>query len=746
MLNRLFVIIGFLVILAIGGAFAIPRFIQWGDYRERLETMGTQAFGAPVAITGDIALTLLPQPVLVLSKVRIGPEGAPAVEVEKVEAEFSLLDFLSDRYKVTRLKLAEPLVALSIGADGTISSGFALAPQAEQSNVSIANADVTGGRVQLADARSGETLVAENISGQLRLEALKGPFAFQGNATVDGVQYVTRIATGKVTDTNATTLSLSVAGADRSFTLEANGALQAGAAPKFTGELSYRRPPPRAAEGETVDIGRGDLVLEGDIEATGERVLLSNYTLLPDENRGATRLSGAAELKLGKGMAFNAIVSGGVVALPPRDATTELTDPPYELVRLLAETPLPVIPSIPGTIGLDITELNLRGVSLRELRLDASTDAKSWTIDGFSASLPGNTKVGLSGNLSVVDGHPIFAGDVTLDSPQLDRLASLWRKPAPGNPLLGQEGSLTAGVALSGDTLSLSSGTLTVGGTSRTFDADIGFRPPRSLALEADFKTLTADESTIMAALLPDVTGSGSFGATFPRGAVALQAANAVLFGLKGRDLAATAQWDGGVLELSQLHAGDLGGAVIDANLTAFGTLQKPEVSGAGSVKVGAGAPVVAALLDSLGTAPAAEAFLNRSLPAEFDFQLDPPTGEGEQVLNATGKLGDTSAKLVAQLSQGIATALSAPISATIEMESDDAADLLAELDPAEQREALESLDDEERKDVEQLLSYPEDSAGGIMQVERVEIEQELRNRDALVFVIRYVNDSAVSP
>ena len=61
MLNRLFVVIGFIVILAIGGAFVIPRFIQWSDYRPRLEAMATQAFGTDVEITGDISLTLLPQ-------------------------------------------------------------------------------------------------------------------------------------------------------------------------------------------------------------------------------------------------------------------------------------------------------------------------------------------------------------------------------------------------------------------------------------------------------------------------------------------------------------------------------------------------------------------------------------------------------------------------------------------------------------------------------------------------------------
>ena len=76
--------------------------------------------------------------------------------------------------------------------------------------------------------------------------------------------------------------------------------------------------------------------------------------------------------------------------LPPRDATKELADPPYELVRLLGETPLPPVPPIPGTIGLDISELNLRAVSLRDLRLDAATDGTGWTIKNFAARLPGS--------------------------------------------------------------------------------------------------------------------------------------------------------------------------------------------------------------------------------------------------------------------------------------------------------------------------------------------------------------------
>lgn len=670
MLNRLFVIVGFLVILAIGAAFVIPRFIQWADYRPRLEAMASDAFGAPVAITGDIQLTLLPQPLLVFTKVVIGPQDNPAMQVERVEAEFSLFDFLSDRYKVTRLELEQPVINVAVAADGSFASGLSLAAQAEQSNVSIDNADVVGGTIRLADARSGETYAAENIAGELRLEALQGPLSFSGTAGLDGTVYSVRVSTGRVDEAGATTLSAYVRATDNSFTLESNGALQAGAQPKFTGDLIYRRPPPRPVEGQEIDAGRGDLVLEGKVEAVSDRVLLSNYTLLPDENRGATRLTGAAELKLGDGMAFNAVVSGGVIALPPRDATTELTDPPYELVRLLGETPLPPIPGIPGTVGLDVTELNLRGVSLRNLRLDASTDTNSWTITDFAGTLPGGTAVGLTGNLSVVDGRPIFAGGITLDSQQLDRLAALWRKPPASNPLFNMPGSLRSDVALSSDTLTLSAGTLVVAGINQGFDATIGFGQIRELKLGAHFTTLGPAESAAVAALLPDLTAGGSFGATFPKGSVSVSASKAVIAGLEGSDLVLDASWEGGVLELSRLAASDFGGAAFDARLTAFGTLAKPEISGSGTLKMADGAPLLDTLLGTVNTPPAVAEFLHRSLPADVKFQLAAPQGDGGQSLEVDGKLATSTLALDARLSAGIANALTAPISLVLDLGS----------------------------------------------------------------------------
>jgi magnesium transporter len=56
------------------------------------------------------------------------------------------------------------------------------------------------------------------------------------------------------------------------------------------------------------------------------------------------------------------------------------------------------------------------------------------------------------------------------------------------------------------------------------------------------------------------------------------------------------------------------------------------------------------------------------------------------------------------------------------EMPSDDAADIVEELEPEERQEALDELAPIERAQVEALLTYAPDTAGGIMQIERAQV------------------------
>lgn len=74
-------------------------------------------------------------------------------------------------------------------------------------------------------------------------------------------------------------------------------------------------------------------------------------------------------------------------------------------------------------------------------------------------------------------------------------------------------------------------------------------------------------------------------------------------------------------------------------------------------------------------------------------------------------------------------------------LESDDAADLLADLPVRERFEALRMLTQKERIQVQQLLRYPEDSAGGIMQLELALITEDETVQEAIAIVRTLVED-----
>lgn len=75
------------------------------------------------------------------------------------------------------------------------------------------------------------------------------------------------------------------------------------------------------------------------------------------------------------------------------------------------------------------------------------------------------------------------------------------------------------------------------------------------------------------------------------------------------------------------------------------------------------------------------------------------------------------------------------------EMESDDAADIIAKLPLSSRYETLYRLPPSERHHVLELLGYPEDSAGGIMQIELARVREDALVSDAIIKVRELVED-----
>jgi len=71
-------------------------------------------------------------------------------------------------------------------------------------------------------------------------------------------------------------------------------------------------------------------------------------------------------------------------------------------------------------------------------------------------------------------------------------------------------------------------------------------------------------------------------------------------------------------------------------------------------------------------------------------------------------------------------------IEAVEQLETDDAADILADLPEEKSQAILQGLPHQDRAEIQSLLAYPEDSAGGIMQREVCQVRADQRVREAI--------------
>ncbi|MCJ7593600.1 MAG: magnesium transporter [Desulfobacterales bacterium] len=106
-----------------------------------------------------------------------------------------------------------------------------------------------------------------------------------------------------------------------------------------------------------------------------------------------------------------------------------------------------------------------------------------------------------------------------------------------------------------------------------------------------------------------------------------------------------------------------------------------------------------------------------------FVIDLLKPEGAGEVLLEIESPvqeriLSDLDNKVITEIVQ--------------EMDSDDAADLVGDLPPARAKQIIETVEEEVSLELQKLLPYPEDSAGGIMALEYVAVSQDATIEEAI--------------
>ena len=150
----------------------------------------------------------------------------------------------------------------------------------------------------------------------------------------------------------------------------------------------------------------------------------------------------------------------------------------------------------------------------------------------------------------------------------------------------------------------------------------------------------------------------------------------------------------------------------------------------------------VRAVLDAVydGVPESARALVEPLHPADIAdlFELLPADARTELAKSITDLLdGDVFAEMNDYVREDLIDSLSASEVADIasELDTDDAVAIIEDMEPADQREVLRALDPDDRAAIEEALSYPEESAGRLMQRELIAVPEHWSVGDVLDYL-----------
>ncbi|NQV48440.1 MAG: AsmA family protein [Rhodospirillaceae bacterium] len=442
-MKKLLIGLGGLVAVLVVGVLVVPGLIDWNNYKTEITEQAKAFTGRDLVINGDIKLTILPAPALIVGDVHLANmEGASAtdmVSLKSLEVRIAFGPLLTGQVQVKTVRLVEPVIELERMADGRANWQFeaeqpdAAAAMDTQENAGAGDAPdirldsfiIEKGTLIFRDVAAGTTERVESINASIAAASINGPFESDGNVTVRGIPLGFGVTIGKIIESRTATLDLRINLRPGASQIIATGAVtELESAPKFKGKVS--------AKGESLSellAGAGVSEMSGllaqEFSVAAEATASATSADLSDlsVNLGAIALAGAASLDLDPMLAINVDLTATSIDLDKLlAAVTHVSAPAAAGGESTAAGMVgnaPTAAAVDGAlfpqninvaVNLAAESVSYRGGLIRQARLSTELVNGEITLNQLSAQLPGSTDVALFGFVVPEKGQPLFDG------------------------------------------------------------------------------------------------------------------------------------------------------------------------------------------------------------------------------------------------------------------------------------------------------------------------------------------------
>ncbi|MGF1650333.1 MAG: AsmA family protein [Hyphomicrobiaceae bacterium] len=450
-MNTVLLTLGTIAVAILVALFAIPPLIDWNEYRGVFEAEASRVLGRDVRVTGDVSLTLLPQPYVRFEHVVVaaapGVIGEPFLRADRFTMLLSTPPLLRGNVEAREVELDGARVRLRVDERGAGSwQDLSLSASAfgfGAADVSLRNVVLRNAEVVIERLSDGSVIGRlGDIDGVLSAETLAGPFRFSGSVKAAGATRTIRLTTGLIAEGRDLPLKLDVRDAADAARVAFDGAfLRAGdGSPRLAGQVTARladlgflRAQAPAAPGQfetgtpsqvqpaqnpsaqsMTQSSGAPLEIQAALSADLREARLEAIQIDFDRPGRPQSMTGRAQIDIGPPSRLDLELAAPWLETdtPPNDQSDLTTRGPFGMIDDVLET----VRGLKG-IGFDRSDVRLavaqfshNGTTLSDVSFEARATAGGVTLSHLGGAGPGGTVVAIDGNRHA--GGQTFSGHV----------------------------------------------------------------------------------------------------------------------------------------------------------------------------------------------------------------------------------------------------------------------------------------------------------------------------------------------
>ena len=427
--------LGGLLIVVLTALFAVPSFIDWNGYRGVFEEEASKVLGRDVRVSGNVNLRLLPAPFVRFEKVRLanlsGQTGEPFVRSDSFTMWLSLPALLRGVLEATEVTLDKPVLTLALDGQGggnwsNISLKAGDLPFVPR-DLALRSVKLNDGAVAIYNAESERIAFVDGVYGELSADGLKGPFRFKGSAKWSGEARDVKFATSEAAVDGSFGLKaiVRVDGSPNAYQVDGRVA-NLGTNPVFNGAWTAKFAVPGASDASAGTKPEDIPVLDFRSTATvdGIAAKFEDLTLSLENAAVPQTISGTATAQWVGVPRFDVALKSDWLDIDRLAGAGEGSASFLKLKQLAFGLMGGVAGDRSIAARIDLAQAKIGGETTGGLKIDSERRKGITRFREFRASLPGGSRLDLTGDLKEDQGKLGFIGNAYIRGTNLGRLRS----------------------------------------------------------------------------------------------------------------------------------------------------------------------------------------------------------------------------------------------------------------------------------------------------------------------------------